>query len=102
MRATVGRQGTAPDLDRSGVARTMAGPARPPRVSCNAMDSRRFDLLTLALLPGIPPRVRAALLAAPRLDEVFARPGDHGELLPEVARKALAAGQARKAAEQEM
>jgi DNA processing protein len=66
------------------------------------MEKRRFDLLMLALVPGLHPRARTALLADPRLEEVFARPHDHAELLPEAAREALRAGEVRKAAEQEV
>ena len=80
----------------------MARPARPPRVLCKVMEARRFDLLMLALVPGLDPRVRAALLAEPRLDDVFARPDDHAQRLPDAARDALRSGQVSKAAEQEL
>jgi DNA processing protein len=65
------------------------------------MEDRNFDLLTLALLPGLDPRRRAALLAAEDLGAVLRRPADHPDLLPEAAREALGAGAVRQAAERE-
>ncbi len=66
------------------------------------MEARKFDLLMLALMPGVPPRVRASLLAAADLSEVLADPSDHAGRLPESARAALGSGDLRKAAEQEI
>jgi len=56
----------------------------------------------LALVPGLQPRARSLLLAAPRLDEVFAHPDDHAELLPDAARAALRSGAVKKAADEEL
>src|SRR5262245_29002938 len=79
----------------------MARPARPRGCFCKMMEARRFDLLMLALVPGLHPRARTELLALPRLDGVFAHPDDHPALLTAAARDALRSGEVRRAAEQE-
>jgi DNA processing protein len=61
-----------------------------------------FDLLTLALLPGLHPRAPRDLAARAALAEVLARPEDHADLLPERARHSLRSGEARRAAESEL
>src|SRR5262245_50848998 len=66
------------------------------------MEARKIDLLMLALLPGLHPRVRVGLLAAPDLAQVLAHPDDHAERIPAPARDALRSGETRRAAEQEM
>lgn len=58
-----------------------------------------LDRLTLALLPGLGPRGRKRLLDRGSLGDVLARPGDHAELLPAIARSALESGQVRRQAE---
>jgi DNA processing protein len=63
------------------------------------MDST-VDLLTLALLPALPPRAARAI-ASRGLDEVLGRPEAHADLLPGVVRDALRTGAARRAAEEE-
>ncbi|MGD8897025.1 MAG: DNA-processing protein DprA [Acidobacteriota bacterium] len=57
-----------------------------------------LDRLTLALLPGLGPRGRSRLLTRP-LADVLARPDDHPDLLPRLAREALRGGRARQQAE---
>lgn len=61
-----------------------------------------FDLLTLALLPGVGPRTAAALRAQRALAEVLADPDPHSDLLSEPARRRLRSGDARRAAEAEL
>ena len=61
-----------------------------------------FDLLTLALLPGVGPRTVRGLADRARLTDVLARPEDHRDLLGEAARARLASGAARRAAEAEV
>jgi DNA processing protein len=65
------------------------------------METRKFDLLMLALLPGVPPRAREILRAWPDLGAVFSRPDDHGELLPDGARDHIRSGRLRREAEAE-
>ena len=60
-----------------------------------------LDRLTLSLLPGLSPRGRRALLGRGALADVLARPEEHGDLLPEAARKALLSGAAWRQAESE-
>jgi DNA processing protein len=69
---------------------------------CNVMEARKFDLLMLALMPGVHPRVRAALLSAADLSEVLAHPGDHRDRLPGSALASVASGELRKSAEHEV
>ncbi len=65
------------------------------------MDST-FDLLTLALLPAVPPRaVREILLRGP-LAETLERPSLHVDLLGPAALGGLRSGAARLAAEAEL
>jgi len=61
-----------------------------------------FDLLTLALLPGLAPRAARALLARGPLASALARPSAHGDLLRPAAVAALASGRARDAARQQL
>lgn len=77
--------------------------ARPGRAAgCrNVMETRKFDLLMLALLPGVPPRAREALLAGDDLGAVFARPDEYEELLPDAPRAEIRSGRVRRAAEAE-
>lgn len=60
-----------------------------------------LDRLTLTLLPGLGPRGRRDLLARGPLTDVLARPGEHADLLPPAARRALLSGAARRQAESE-
>jgi DNA processing protein len=61
-----------------------------------------FDLLTLALLPAVPPRaVREILLRGP-LAAALDRPGPHADLLGPAALGALRSGAARRDAEAEL
>ncbi len=60
-----------------------------------------FDLLTLALLPGLWPRAGRDLLARGPLQATLARPSDHADLLGPLAVAALCSGAARRAAEAE-
>lgn len=60
-----------------------------------------LDRLTLALLPGLAPRARRALLAHPDLHATLARPEGHADLLSEVARASLRSGEARRRARDE-
>jgi DNA processing protein len=78
--------------------------AAPETVSGNhkTMERRHFALLQLALVPGLPPRERAALLTADDLEDVLAAPARHVERLPAAARGALLDGRAERAAESEM
>jgi DNA processing protein len=66
------------------------------------MERRHFALLKLALVPGLPPRERAALLAADDLEDVLAAPAQHAERLPAAAREALHDGRVARAAESEV
>jgi DNA processing protein len=66
------------------------------------MERRRFSLLQLALVPGLPPRVRAALLAADDLEELLRNPGSDAGRLPPAACEALAGGAVARAAEEEL
>ena len=66
------------------------------------MEARKFDLLLLALMPGVHPRVRAPLLTGSGLSDVMAHPDDHADVLPEAALAGLRSGQLRKAAELEI
>lgn len=74
-----------------------AGAARP----LNAMEDRNFELLMLALVPGLDPRARAALRAAADLGDVLHRPQVHQDRLPEAAVTAIASGAVRREAERE-
>jgi DNA processing protein len=59
------------------------------------------DLLTLALLPGVGPRLGRALEAR-GLAEVLARPEPHADLLPDPAMEQLRSGAARRRADEEI
>lgn len=65
------------------------------------MDST-FDLLTLALLPGGPASDRRRCGRGVAVSELLARPAEHPDLISEAARRALADGTARRAAEAEL
>jgi len=60
-----------------------------------------FDLLTLALVPGLSPRAAAKLLARGPLPDVLSRPEAHSDLLGAAGTAALHCGAARRAAEAE-
>jgi len=60
-----------------------------------------LDRLTLALLPGLSPRGRRALLERGPLAAALARPQEHADVLPAAARGALLSGAARRQAEAE-
>ncbi len=65
------------------------------------MDST-FDLLTLALVPGLGPRAAHELASRGPLAEALARPGEHADLLAAPALEALRSGTARRQAEAEV
>jgi DNA processing protein len=84
-----------------------SGPGLAPRRSTmmasppgTLMDTT-FDLLTLALVPGLSPRAARELSSRAPLAEALARPGDHADLLSAPAREALWSGSARRLAEAE-
>jgi DNA processing protein len=60
-----------------------------------------FDLLTLALLPGLAPRALHELSARGALAAVLERPGEHADVLGPGALAALRSGVARRRAEAE-
>ena len=57
-----------------------------------------FDLLTLALVPGLSPRVARELAARGPLAEALDRPDTHADLLGGPSREALRSGAARRLA----
>jgi len=59
------------------------------------------ELLTLALLPGIPPRAALALLARGPLAQTLSRPAEHTDVLGAEAVSSLRGGGPRRAAEAE-
>ena len=61
-----------------------------------------FDLLTIALLPGVGARTARDLSARGPLREAIRRPEDHPDLLSPAARAALRSGAARARAEGEL
>jgi DNA processing protein len=61
-----------------------------------------FDLLTLALLPTVPPRAVRETLSRGPLAETLERPGLHADVLGPAALGALRSGAARLAAENEL
>jgi DNA processing protein len=63
--------------------------------------SSTFDLLSLALLPGVDPRVCATLARRGDLGQVLADPDPHGDLLGDQAVRALRSGAVRRRAEDE-
>ena len=65
------------------------------------MDST-FDLLTLALLPAVPPRAAREILLRGPLAASLDGPGLHADLLGPAALGALRSGAARRAAEAEL
>jgi DNA processing protein len=58
-----------------------------------------LNRLTLALLPGLTPRVRRELLSRGPLGDSLARPDRHADILSDQARAALRTGEARRRAE---
>jgi DNA processing protein len=60
-----------------------------------------FDLLTLALVPGLSPRAARELGSRGPLAETLERPDDHADLLAAPAREALRSGAARRLARAE-
>jgi DNA processing protein len=60
-----------------------------------------FDLLTLAVVPGLSPRAARELAARGPLGEALERPGDHADLLDAPARESLRSGSARRLAQAE-
>ena len=60
-----------------------------------------FDLLALALIPGLSPRAVSEILARGPLGDVIARPADHADLLGAAGVAALQSGAALRAAEAE-
>ena len=60
-----------------------------------------FDLLTIALLPGVGARTCRDLSARGPLTEALSHADDHADLLPGAARAALRTGAARRRAETE-
>lgn len=61
-----------------------------------------FDLLTIALLPGVGARTARDLSARGPLKAALAHPEDHGDLLSPSARSALRTGAARSRAQAEL
>jgi DNA processing protein len=61
-----------------------------------------FDLLTLALLPALPPRALGQVLLRGPLRETLDRPGLHADAFGPAALGALRSGSARRAAEAEL
>jgi len=57
-----------------------------------------FDLLTLALLPGVGSRCVRALVARAPMRDLLADPAGHADLIPPRALRRLASGEARKEA----
>ena len=57
-----------------------------------------FDLLTLALVPGLSPRAARELACRGPLAAALERPGEHADLLGVPAREALRSGAARRLA----
>lgn len=90
---------TAADLDRRGVARTMRPLSAAPEGERRPVAT--FDLLTLALLPGLAPRVARLLAGRGALHDVLAEPEAHADLLGDEARALLRTGEARRRAEEE-
>jgi DNA processing protein len=85
----------------------MEGPGvagHPPRMGPSPagfpMDST-FDLLTLALVPGLTPRAHRELAARGPLAAALGRPGEHADILGAPAREALQSGAAYREAEAE-
>lgn len=60
-----------------------------------------LDLLTLAFVPALPPRIARALAACGRLADVLERPDEHLDLLPRQALESLRTGKAQMRAEEE-
>jgi DNA processing protein len=61
-----------------------------------------FDLLTLALVPALSPRVAREISLRGPLSEALERPGLHASILPPAALEALRSGAARRKAEAEL
>jgi DNA processing protein len=61
-----------------------------------------FDLLTIALMPGVRARTVRALAERGPLASALRRPDDHGDLLTSEARARLASGDAARMAEAEI
>ena len=64
--------------------------------------NQTFDLLKLALLPGIRPRALRELRVRGGVRELLGHPQDHADLLSERARALLASGAAHQRAEAEL
>ncbi len=60
-----------------------------------------FELLTLALVPGLSPRAARELASRGPIADVLTRPGEHADVLGEAARDALRSGAVRRAADAE-
>lgn len=60
-----------------------------------------FDLLTLHLLGGVTPRVIRLLGERTSISESLRHPGDHADVLPPAAVRAILSGSARRDAERE-
>jgi len=88
------------DLDWQGVAHRISSPWRPPRDG-QVTVSETFDLLTLALLPGVGPRSVRDLATRGSVASALAHPEEHADLLPPRALLALRSGEARRRAEDE-
>lgn len=61
-----------------------------------------FDLLTLALVPGLTPRAACELLSRGPLADALSHPSDHADLVGQAAAGDLASGALRRAAEAEL
>jgi DNA processing protein len=69
------------------------GERRPPAA---------LDLLTLAVLPGLPPRAAKILADRGPLPDALAHPDAHADVIGDEARKELRNGKARRRAEDEL
>jgi DNA processing protein len=61
-----------------------------------------FDLLTLALVPGLTPRAACELVSRGPLADALSHPSDHADLVGQAAAGDLASGALRRAAEAEL